>query len=100
VIGPGGGAPVTYAEAEDTKVGRRVCRADSSHQVLQLLLLESVTRVKGLKHNTVTKCLAALVQVATFKLLYPGVFMYHCAAAPVPVHIANGMWVGNISAGG
>ncbi|PGH36469.1 nitrite reductase, copper-containing [[Emmonsia] crescens] len=27
-----------------------------------------------------------------FKLLYPGLFLYHCAAAPVPVHIANGMY--------
>lgn len=27
-----------------------------------------------------------------FRLLYPGVYLYHCAAAPVPVHIANGMY--------
>jgi copper-containing nitrite reductase len=27
-----------------------------------------------------------------FKLLYPGLYVYHCAAAPVPVHIANGMY--------
>ncbi|TWU73336.1 hypothetical protein ED733_004826 [Metarhizium rileyi] len=26
-----------------------------------------------------------------FKLLCPGLYIYHCAAAPVPVHIANGM---------
>jgi copper-containing nitrite reductase len=31
-------------------------------------------------------------KVARFKLLYPGIFIYHCAAAPVPVHIANGMY--------
>jgi len=30
--------------------------------------------------------------VARFKLLTPGLFVYHCAAAPVPVHIANGMY--------
>lgn len=29
---------------------------------------------------------------ARFKLLYPGVYVYHCAAAPVPVHVANGMY--------
>lgn len=36
---------------------------------------------------------------ARFKLLYPGLYVYHCAAAPVPVHIANGMvsrWEQNI----
>lgn len=27
-----------------------------------------------------------------FKLLCPGIYLYHCAAAPVPVHIANGMY--------
>lgn len=27
-----------------------------------------------------------------FKLLCPGLYIYHCAAAPVPVHIANGMF--------
>ncbi|SPN97203.1 probable multicopper oxidase [Cephalotrichum gorgonifer] len=47
--GPGGGAPVTTAEENETKTAR-------------------------------------------FKLLHPGLFVYHCAAAPVPVHIANGMY--------
>ncbi len=31
-------------------------------------------------------------KTARFKLLYSGLFLYHCAAAPVPVHIANGMY--------
>ncbi|KAK0952082.1 hypothetical protein LTR91_024603, partial [Friedmanniomyces endolithicus] len=31
-------------------------------------------------------------KTARFKLLCPGLFVYHCAAAPVPVHIANGMF--------
>ena len=29
---------------------------------------------------------------ARFKLLYPGLFVYHCGAAPVMVHLANGMY--------
>lgn len=28
----------------------------------------------------------------TFKALNPGVFVYHCATAPVPMHIGNGMY--------
>ena len=28
----------------------------------------------------------------TFKCLNPGLFVYHCAQAPVPLHIANGMY--------
>ncbi|KAK5202762.1 hypothetical protein LTR41_011489 [Exophiala xenobiotica] len=31
-------------------------------------------------------------KTARFKLLCPGLFVYHSAAAPVPVHIANGMF--------
>lgn len=31
-------------------------------------------------------------KTARFKLLQPGIYLYHCAAAPVPVHIANGMY--------
>ncbi|HRN73412.1 MAG TPA: copper-containing nitrite reductase [Ginsengibacter sp.] len=27
-----------------------------------------------------------------FRALHPGVFVYHCATAPVPLHIANGMY--------
>lgn len=28
----------------------------------------------------------------TFRALNPGLYVYHCATAPVPVHIANGMY--------
>ncbi len=28
----------------------------------------------------------------SFKALNPGVFIYHCATAPVPMHVANGMY--------
>ena len=31
-------------------------------------------------------------KTARFKLISPGCFMYHCAMAPMPVHIANGMY--------
>lgn len=30
--------------------------------------------------------------VFTFKATHPGLFIYHCATQPVPVHIANGMY--------
>lgn len=29
---------------------------------------------------------------AQFKLLHPGLFIYHCAVAPIPMHISNGMF--------
>jgi len=30
--------------------------------------------------------------IFNFKALNPGLYIYHCAAAPVPMHIANGMY--------
>ncbi len=33
-----------------------------------------------------------MVKSASFKLLHPGLFVYHCAQAPMPDHIANGMY--------
>jgi len=31
-------------------------------------------------------------KVFHFKALYPGLYVYHCAAPPVPMHISNGMY--------
>lgn len=31
-------------------------------------------------------------RVARFKAINPGIYMYHCAAPPVPAHIANGLY--------
>jgi nitrite reductase (NO-forming) len=28
----------------------------------------------------------------SFKAIHPGLYVYHCATAPVPVHVANGMY--------
>ncbi|KAL4916403.1 Cupredoxin [Aspergillus aurantiobrunneus] len=42
--------------------------------------------------SALTTAEEAETKTARFKLLYPGLFLYHCAAAPVPVHIANGMY--------
>jgi copper-containing nitrite reductase len=42
--------------------------------------------------SAVTNCDKDQTRRCRFKLLYPGLFVYHCAAAPVPLHIANGMF--------
>jgi len=31
-------------------------------------------------------------KIAWFRMLHPGLFIYHCAAPPVMDHIANGMY--------
>jgi copper-containing nitrite reductase len=40
----------------------------------------------------VTTSEAPEVRSAEFKLLYPGLYIYHCAVEPVGVHVANGMY--------
>jgi len=41
---------------------------------------------------TVTTVVQGEERVAWFKLLHPGLYIYHCAAPPVMDHIANGMY--------
>jgi FtsP/CotA-like multicopper oxidase with cupredoxin domain len=38
------------------------------------------------------QCFVSALQTALFKLIDPGLFIYHCAAAPLPTHVANGMY--------
>ncbi|MBZ0114807.1 MAG: nitrite reductase, copper-containing [Thermoanaerobaculia bacterium] len=60
---------------------------------------------KGMPHNLdfhavtgpgggaeVTSVTPGEERVARFKMLHPGLFVYHCAAPPVTDHIANGMY--------
>jgi copper-containing nitrite reductase len=42
--------------------------------------------------SAVTNCEKDQTRRCRFKLFYPGLFIYHCSAAPVPLHIANGMY--------
>jgi nitrite reductase (NO-forming) len=41
---------------------------------------------------TATQTMPGKDSTVTFKALNPGVYIYHCATAPIPQHIANGMY--------
>jgi nitrite reductase (NO-forming) len=41
---------------------------------------------------TATQTNAGQETTVTFKALNPGLYVYHCATAPIPMHIANGMY--------
>lgn len=43
----------------------------------------------GTPHTT---CIKGETRTSSFKLLHPGLFIYHCAVDPVAHHIANGMY--------
>lgn len=40
----------------------------------------------------VTNVLPGETKTLRFKALHPGVFIYHCAVPPIPLHISNGMY--------
>ncbi len=52
--------------------------------------LHAVTGPGGGAHATMTP--PGQETVLTFRALHPGLFVYHCAMTPAPVHIANGMY--------
>lgn len=41
---------------------------------------------------TITNTDSGMERFARFKMMWPGLYVYHCAAAPVPMHVANGMY--------
>ena len=45
----------------------------------------------GAANTTVAPGMTAVIEA---RLLYPGMFMYHCAMADVPEHISRGMYGG------
>jgi hypothetical protein len=80
--GPGGGAPCLLAEQDERKVGIfQVCVCVHG----RVCVFTSMSWTHGdpaelrlvLWDNQLTK---------------PGLYVYHCAAAPVPVHVQNGMY--------
>ena len=52
--------------------------------------LHAVTGPGGGAHATLT--LPGHESVFTFTAMNPGLYVYHCATSPVPMHIANGMY--------
>lgn len=52
--------------------------------------LHAVTGPGGGAHATLT--VPGGESVMTFAALNPGLYVYHCATSPVPMHIANGMY--------
>ena len=63
---------------------------DKSSTVPHNIDLHAVTGPGGGAKNSLT--LPGGESVFTFAALNPGLYVYHCATAPVPVHMANGMY--------
>jgi nitrite reductase (NO-forming) len=63
---------------------------DPSDMMSHNIDLHAVTGPGGGAASSVT--LPGHTSVFSFRALHPGLFIYHCATPPVPMHIANGMY--------
>ena len=68
-----------------------------AQEVVRLLFLVNMFDIRVYQSTVLTtKCHntaeTGQTKVGTFKLLHPGLFIYHCAAAPVPMHVNAGMY--------
>jgi len=86
----GGTVPGTFIRVrEGDLVEFTLCSAHDS-KVPHNIDLHSVTGQGG--GADATAVVAGKDATFTFRALNPGLYVYHCAMAPVPVHIANGMY--------
>ncbi len=86
----GGNVPGPFVRVrEGDTVTLRITNAPDS-TVAHSIDLHAVTGPGG--GAGLTQTAAGQTTEFTFKALHSGLYVYHCATAPVPVHIANGMY--------
>ena len=80
--------PFIRVRVGDTVVIKLTNRSDSSSG--HSIDLHAVTGPGG--GSTLTQTPPGQTRAFAWKALQPGLYVYHCATAPIPMHIANGMY--------
>ena len=86
----GGEVPGSFIRVREGDLVELHLKNDASSTMPHNIDLHAVTGPGGGAKASLT--LPGHESVFTFSAMNPGLFMYHCAMSPVPMHIANGMF--------
>jgi nitrite reductase (NO-forming) len=86
----GGSVPGSFIRVREGDQVELHLRNDKSSTMPHNIDLHAVTGPGGGAKSSLT--LPGGESVFTFAAMNPGLFVYHCATSPVPVHMANGMY--------
>jgi nitrite reductase (NO-forming) len=86
----GGTVPGNFIRVREGDLVELHLKNEATSMMPHNIDLHSVTGPGG--GAKVTMTMPGKESVFTFRALNPGLFVYHCATAPVPVHMANGMY--------
>ena len=86
----GGEVPGSFIRVREGDLVELHLKNDASSTMPHNIDLHAVTGPGGGAKASLT--LPGHESVFTFSAMNPGLFMYHCAMSPVPMHIANGMY--------
>jgi nitrite reductase (NO-forming) len=86
----GGSVPGTFIRVREGDLVELHLKNAAHSTMPHNIDLHAVTGPGGGAHATLT--LPGHESVFTFTAMNPGLFVYHCATSPVPMHLANGMY--------
>jgi len=86
----GGEVPGTFIRVREGDLVELHLKNDKSSTMPHNIDLHAVTGPGGGAKNSMT--LPGGESVFTFTALNPGLYVYHCATMPIPMHMANGMY--------
>ena len=86
----GGSVPGTFIRVREGDLVELHLKNAANSSMPHNIDLHAVTGPGGGAHASLT--LPGHESVFTFSAMNPGLFIYHCATAPVPMHMANGMY--------
>ena len=86
----GGSVPGSFIRVREGDLVELHLKNDASSMMPHNIDLHAVTGPGGGAKATLT--IPGHESVLTFTALNPGLFVYHCATSPVPMHMANGMY--------
>jgi nitrite reductase (NO-forming) len=86
----GGTVPGNFIRVREGDLVELHLKGNSHNMVPHNIDLHAVTGPGGGAAATLT--MPGMESVLQFRAINPGLYVYHCATSPVPMHIANGMY--------